>query len=97
MVTAAPKTEVVPKGGALKVRVVAQPASSGQPIVLQIKKPDGSWANVKKGRGKADAQGVAKLVATAPTAKGTYTMRAIALQRGPVLTGASAEFQVRVK
>jgi len=97
MVTAAPKAAVVAKGGALKVRVVAQPASAGQPVVLQIKKPDGSWANVKKGRGKADAQGVVKLVATAPTAKGTYTMRAIALQRGPVLTGASAEFEVRVK
>ena len=97
MVTATPKAAVVQKGGSLKVRVVAQPASAGQPIVLQIKKPDGSWANVKKGRGKADAQGVVKLVAIAPAAKGTYTMRAIAMQRGPVLTGASAEFEVRVK
>ena len=96
-VTATPKAGVVAKGGALKVRVVAQPASVGQPVVLQIKKPDGTWANVKKGRGKADAQGVVKLIATAPTTKGTYTMRAIALQRGPILTGASAEFQVRVK
>ena len=97
MVTATPKAGVVAKGGALRVRAVAQPASLGQPLVLQIKKPDGTWASVKKGRGKADATGVVKLVATAPTAKGTYTMRVIALQRGPILTGASAEFQVRVK
>jgi hypothetical protein len=97
MVTATPKAGVVAKGGALRVRAVAQPASLGQPLVIQIKKPDGTWASVKKGRGKADATGVVKLVATAPTAKGTYTMRVIALQRGPILTGASAEFQVRVK
>lgn len=97
MVVATPKVAVVAKGGVLKVRVVAQPASAGQPVVLQVKQPDGTWANVKKGRGKANAQGVVKLVAVAPSAKGTYTMRAIALQRGPILTGASAEFSLRVK
>ena len=97
MVTATPKAAVVAKGAPLTVRVVAQPASAGQPVVLQVKQADGSWANVRKGRGKADAKGVVKLAARAPSAKGTYTLRAVAVQRGPVLTGASAEFTVRVK
>ena len=97
MVAATPKAAVVAKGGPLVARVVAQPASAGQPVVLQVKAPDGTWVNLRKGRGKTDARGVVRITAKAPAAKGTYTLRAVALQRGPILTGASAEFSVRVK
>jgi hypothetical protein len=63
-------------------------------VVLQVKRGD-SWANV--GRDRASGKGKSTLTTRAPADRGTYTYRVVAVGNADILTGASAEFTVRVR
>jgi spore germination protein YaaH len=93
LVTATPTQTRIPKGGRIVVRVAAQPAIAGQSVSLQIKTGD-TWKNV--GGAKTNAKGRVRVKATVPKAKGRYTYRVVAVGKKPILTGASAEFPIRV-
>jgi len=92
-VTAVPIQTRVPRGGRLSVRVNAQPALPGQSLALQIKVGE-KWKNVA--RGKAGKAGRDRMTAKAPTTRGLYVYRVVAVGTASILAGASAEFPVRV-
>jgi hypothetical protein len=93
LVTASPKNARVARGGRIVVKARARPAILGQPIVLQVKRGD-RWKNVASL--KANAKGRARLVETAPSAKGLYVYRVVAVGKADIYANASAEFRVRV-
>jgi spore germination protein YaaH len=93
LVTASPKDARVARGGRIDVKAWARPAIQGQPIVLQVKRGD-RWKNVASL--KANAKGRARLVETAPSAKGLYVYRVVAVGKAEIFANASAEFRVRV-
>ena len=75
------------------VRVTALPALARQRVALQIKQGD-TWKNVA--RGTTNKHGRERIRATAPSAKGLYTYRVVAVGKEAILAGASAEFPIRV-
>lgn len=77
-----------------KVRVVAMPATAGQPVLVQRK--DGSrWKTVA--RGATDATGVALVSVRVIKKRGAYTYRAVAQAAGGLAQGVSPTFTVRVR
>lgn len=93
LVKATPKSTRVPAGGSLVVKGWARPAMAGQSLALQVQR-GARWKNVASA--KANAKGRARLVASAPRQKGRYVYRVVAVGRGAILAGASAEFPIRV-
>lgn len=89
-----PRRALVPARGRLVVRVVALQAQAGQRVVIQEQRPSG-WVRV--GRGVASAQGVAKVIVTAPSSRGAHVYRAVATAMGPLGAGASEPFTVTVR
>lgn len=94
-VTANLKTKKVAKNGTLRVRVISRPAILGQPIVLQIRKKDGTWKREAVVRAKANGRVLIK--DAAPNARGRYTYRVVTRASRGVLAGVSNEFTVRVR
>jgi hypothetical protein len=92
-VSATPEAAKVKAGSTIVVQVVAQPGMKGQKVALQIKRGD-AWRNVA--RGTTSKRGREKLRATAPKVKGLYVYRVVAVGQQSILTGASAEFPIRV-
>lgn len=84
----------VARGERIVVRARALPAQAGQSLVLQVQRGE-KWQNVA--RAKANGKGRARLVVAAPRASGRYVYRVVGVGAGPILSGASAEFSVRVK
>ncbi|MDP1877949.1 MAG: glycosyl hydrolase family 18 protein [Actinomycetota bacterium] len=84
----------VARGERIVVRARALPAQAGQSLVLQVQRGE-KWKNVA--RAKANGKGRARLVVAAPRTAGRYAYRVIGVGTGPILSGASMEFIVRVK
>lgn len=74
-------------GARTTMRVVAQPATAGQVVLVQRKK-GASWTTV--GRSRANARGIAKVVV--PTKPGVY--RAVARPAGGIAQGVSEPVQL---
>jgi hypothetical protein len=91
-VTSAPKKRVK-RLSTVPISVAAVPAIEGQQVVIQLSK-NGAWIN--SGKAKADASGNAT-VQLKVRGKGAYTYRAVAVGKAGFLTGASANFRIRVK
>jgi spore germination protein YaaH len=92
-VTVTPAATRVPRRGQLVVRVKALPALPGQKVALQVKRGD-TWKNVA--RGIAGKHGRDTLRAQAPSTRGLYVYRVVAVGKGPILAGASTEFPIRI-
>ena len=93
LVTAVPKQTRVPKGQRIVVRAWARPAQEGQRLALQVQRGD-QWRNVATAR--ANAKGRAPLVAKAPSAKGRYVYRVVAVEKRGILANVSTEIPIRV-
>ena len=92
-VTAEPKATTVPVGSRLVVRATALPAVAGQSVALQIQRGD-RWKNVATTT--VNGKGRARLVAEAPSTRGRYVYRIVAVGRAGILANASPEFRIRV-
>ncbi|MCX6432737.1 MAG: hypothetical protein NTX29_08080 [Actinobacteria bacterium] len=93
LVTGDPKDTRVSRGGRLVVKASARPAIQGQAIVLQVQRGE-KWKNVASL--KANAAGRARLIATAPAAKGLYVYRVVAVGKADLFANSSTEFRIRV-
>jgi spore germination protein YaaH len=93
LVTAVPKQTRVPRGERIVVRAWARPAQEGQRLALQVQRGD-QWRNVATAR--ANAKGRAPLVATAPSAKGRYVYRVVAVEKRGILANVSTDIPIRV-
>lgn len=93
-VTATPDAPRVRRGERIVVHARALPGRKGQSVVLQVKRGD-AWVNVARDR--ASGKGKATLTARAPAERGTYTYRVVAVGNAAILSGASAEFPIRVR
>ena len=93
LVTAVPKQTRVPRGDRVVVKAWARPAMPGQSLVLQLQR-GAKWKNVASV--KAKEKGRARLVASAPSAKGKYVYRVVAVGKGNILANASTEIPIRV-
>jgi len=92
-VVATPESARVRVRSTFVVRVTALPAIAHQRVALQIKQGD-TWKNVA--RGTTNKHGRERIRATAPSAKGLYTFRVVAVGKDAILAGASTEFPIRV-
>lgn len=93
-VKATSKSTNAKPGGRVTVRVVAQPARSGQRVLIQVKKGD-AWSTLAQGR--TDARGIARIKATVPKRKGDLALRAVARRGAGYAQGVSAELVVSVR
>ncbi len=93
-VTARPLQAKVGRGGAIAVKAIVRPPLAGQRVALQIQRPDGTWTNVRTG--VVNVKGRVRLTGKAPTVKGRYTYRVVAVGRGDFLSNASPTFTVKV-
>jgi hypothetical protein len=83
----------VPRGGNVAVKGWARPATAGQVVALQIQRGD-RWKNVDSAT--VNAKGRARLVAKAPTTKGKYIYRVVAVGKGGVLANNSTDIPIRI-
>ena len=93
LVTAVPKQTRVPRKGTIVVRAWARPAQEGQRLALQLQRGD-RWKNVATAR--ANAKGRAPLKAQAPSVKGRYVYRVVAVGAGGILANASTDIPIRI-
>jgi spore germination protein YaaH len=93
LVTATPVQTRVPRGGNVAVKAWARPATPGQVVALQLQRGD-RWKNVDTAT--VNAKGRARLVAKAPTTKGKYLYRVVAVGKGGVLANNSTDIPIRV-
>jgi spore germination protein YaaH len=93
LVTATPKATRVPRGDRIVVKAWARPALAGQSLALQVQR-GAKWKNVASA--PANAKGRARLVASAPSAKGKYVYRVVAVGKAGILANTSTEIPIRV-
>lgn len=94
LVTAKPKKSRVSRGKTVIVKGWSRPAVAKQRLLMQIKKKGDRWKTVD--RSKVNKRGRATLSAKAPTRKGKYTYRVVAVGRSGFVTNVSTDIPIRV-